>query len=111
MTKQKDHLYTQFEIDWLESKLASLKTFIDNNPIEDIDDRIETVTSSKGQPVVKIIATKEAALKGWILALKEFASLLKAVEEARETKAEVEAQVRKGSNINGMMSSKLEETT
>lgn len=105
----KQELYTKVEHEWLEEKAKQLKNYIDANPVEDIDDRIETVTSSKGIPAIKVIAKKEDSLKAWINALKEFAALLATLEVLREKEASLKADVRKGSTINGLMSSKMEE--
>lgn len=106
---KKLELYTKVEHEWLEQKASQLKAYIDANPLEDIDDRIETVTSSKGIPAIKVIAKKEESLKSWINALKEFAGLLLTLEALREKKAEVELEIRKGSTINGIMSTQLEQ--
>jgi hypothetical protein len=105
----KQELYIRVEHEWLEEKVKQLKNYIDANPVEEIDDRIETVTSSKGIPAIKVIAKKEEALKAWINALKEFAGLLTTLEVLREKQANLTVEVRKGSTINGMMSSKIEE--
>lgn len=105
---KKTELYIKAEHEWLEQKALQLKNYIDANSLEDIDDRIETVTSSKGIPAIKVIAKKEDSLKSWINALKEYGILLVTLEVLREKKAELEFEVRKGSNINGLMYSQIE---
>ena len=110
MPAPKTEMYTKVEQDWLELKIKQLSAYIDANPIETIDDRIETVTSSKGQPVVKIIAKREDAVKSWINALKEYANLLGAVEVLREKRAAAAAvELRGGAEMNGLMKTHLED--
>lgn len=106
---RKQELYTKVEHEWLEQRASELKDYIDANPVKDIDDRIETVTSSKGIPAIKVIAKKEDAIKSWMSVLKEYATLLRVLEELREQKAALEVDVRKGSSINGIMATKIEE--
>lgn len=103
----KQELYTKVEHEWLEKKLKQLEAYIDAHPLEEIEDRIETVTSSKGQPVVKVIAKREEAQKAWINALKEYAVLLNSIETMREKKAALEVEIRGGGSINGMMKDHL----
>lgn len=104
----KSELYTKAEHDWLELKIKQLEAYIDAHPVDEIEDRIETVTSSKGQPVVKVIAKREEALKAWINALKEYTVLIGAVEVLREKKAAASAlEVRGGGDINGLMKQHL----
>ena len=104
---KKTELYTKVELEWLERNTKALQDYIDANPLDEIDDRIETVTSSKGIPAIKVIAKKEESLKSWINALKEYAGFLLTLEALREKKAEVELEVRKGLEINGLMQNKL----
>lgn len=106
----KQELYIKVEHDWLEDKAKQLQEYIEANPLSEIDDRIETVTSSKGIPAIKVIAKKEEALKSWINALKEFAGLLTTLESLREKKAALQVEIRKGSTVNGMMSTKIAHT-
>ena len=107
MAKAKQEIYTKVEQEWLEKKLKQLEAYIDAHPIEEMEDRIETVTSSKGQPVVKIIAKREDAVKGWINALKDYAVLLISVELMREKTATSSMEFRGGTSINGMMKDHL----
>lgn len=100
----KTELYIKVELDWLENKAQQLQDYIDANPLNEIDDRIETVTSSKGIPAIKVIAKKEEALKSWINALDSYAKFLITLEQLREKKAALQVETRKGTSINGMMS-------
>lgn len=103
----KKELYIKVELEWLEKKAAELQEYIEANPLSEIDDRIETVTSSKGIPAIKVIAKKEESVKSWLNAMKEYAGFLMTLEALREKRAEVEFEVRKNSNLNGMMGSKI----
>lgn len=100
--------HIRIELEWLEQKAVQLRDYIDANPVSEIDDRIETVISSKGIPAVKVIAKKEESLKAWINALKEYANFLDTLNELREIDSVAKLDIRKGSTINGMMSSKTE---
>lgn len=103
--------YTKLEIDWLEEKVRQIQEYIDANPLSEIDDRIENVTDSKGRPVIKVVAKKEDAQKAWLLFLKEFASLLTALEVAREIKAAGGIETRKNYQLHGAMKKYVEEKT
>lgn len=103
----KHELYIKVELDWLEDKAKQLQDYIEANPLSEIDDRIETVTSSKGIPAIKVIAKKEDSLKSWIGAMKEYAAFLVTLETLREKKAALQTELRKGSTVNGMMAGKV----
>ena len=103
--------YTLLEINWLDDKVKQIQQYIDENPLSDIGDRIETVTDSKGRPVIKVIAKKEDAQKAWLLFLKEFNSLLVALEVAREIRAAGKLEERKGYELKGAMKKFVQERT
>ncbi len=95
--------HIKIELDWLNEKAQQLRDYIDANPVSEIDDRIETVISSKGIPAVKVIAKKEESLKAWINALKEYAGFLDTLNELREIDSVSKTELRKGVTMNGMM--------
>lgn len=99
--------YTLQDLDWLEVILKELKAYVDNNPFGSLEDRLETVMSAKGTPVIKIIATKEAQIKALRDALKDYVMMIAEVDRLREEKAAKEVEIRGGGQINGMMQAKL----
>ena len=102
--------YTLADLDWLEATLKQLKGYVDNSQFDKLEDRLETVMSAKGTPVIKIIATKEAQIKALTIALREYITMLAEVDRLREEKATRDIQIRGGGEINGMMQAKLSQT-
>jgi hypothetical protein len=99
--------YTLEDLDWLEETLKQLKAYVDNNNFGDLKDRLETVMSAKGTPVIKIIATKEAQMKSLREALKDYVVMLAEVDRLREEQTKKDVEIRGGGKINGMMAAKL----
>ena len=99
--------YTLADLDWLDATLKQLKGYVDNNPFDTLEHRLETVMSAKGTPVIKIIATKEAQIKALTIALREYITMLAEVDRLGEEKATGDIQIRGGGEINGMMQAKL----
>jgi hypothetical protein len=96
------------DLEWLDAKLKSLRDYVDNNPFETLEDRLETVMSAKGTPVIKIIARKEDQIKEIRACLKEYIIMLADLNKLREARAVSDMELRGGGSINGMMKAKLE---
>lgn len=95
------------DIDWLETKLAEMKQYVDNNPLGSLKDRTEIVMSAKGTPVIKIIKDKEGQSKELRSILREIVSMLPEINKLRQLKEEAELEIRGGGSVNGMMRTKL----
>lgn len=99
--------YIDFELDWLESKVKALMSYIDNHPLDNLIDRIQTFPSPKGL-VVKIISTEEQQLKAYQSVLKDLPPLLKDLDDLRRRKEEAEIKTRGNSKMPGIMRDKLQ---
>lgn len=95
------------EHEWMETKVKSLRDYIDANPFETLEDRTEVVMSAKGTPVIKIIQTKEQQVKLMMDILKELPSLFQALEELRAQKEASSIEIRGGGDMSGMMKNHL----
>lgn len=98
---KKTNTYISFELDWLESKAEELKTYVDNNPLAELKDRIHWRETRSGQ-MPMLTASIEAQIKSLTQALKDYAQILEVVDKLREKEAE-KAEARGTQSINGMM--------
>lgn len=84
------------ELKWAEAQLESWKRFIDANPIDSLEDRIEKYESSRGLVTIKTVATKESQAKFIQETMKNYLAMLSVVNDMRKTK-EDEAPTARGS--------------
>lgn len=75
--------YINAELDWAETKLQEWQTYIDENPIHTLSDRIEW-KETKGGRVPQVIATIEQQGKYIQDMMKNYLSLLGEVNKMRE---------------------------
>jgi len=96
MAAKKPSTYIGEELEWLEAKALELKTYVDNNPYHLIVDRFHYKTTSNGGSMPIISATIEAQLSSLTKALKEYAEIIRIVDEMRRAEDKKEEQMRKG---------------
>jgi hypothetical protein len=101
MTTKKQS-YVSAELEWAESKLAEWRSYIDNNPINSLKDRIEWKPTSKGGTMPMVIASIESQIKSLRDTMKEYLALLEVVDKLRE-KEELKSEARGSQEINGKM--------
>ena len=75
--------YITAELDWAEQKLHEWQTYIDNNPIHELSDRI-TYKETKGGMIPQVVATIEQQGKYIQDMMKNYLSLLENVNKLRE---------------------------
>lgn len=80
MSKRKT--FIDIELDWAEKQLESWKQYIDNNPINELRDRIEWKDTANGR-VPTVIATIEQQGKFIQETMKNYIALLKEVDDLR----------------------------
>lgn len=98
MATAKKGSLTEYDLDFLEVKLAEYKTYIDANPFSRLTDRYGIRMDKQGNSVQYVIATKETQRKDLSDSIKNFAELLQIVKGLRELK-EKELQARGGKEV------------
>jgi hypothetical protein len=104
MSKKKNN-YVSYELDRLEKYVQQLQNFLDKNPPDLMEDRIQYLTSTQGNPIVKVISTKEQQLKSFTETLQKVPKLLEDLNHLRKIveAEEEEKEVRGDSEIPGFM--------
>ena len=98
---KKQSTYINEELDWLEHKAKDLRLYVDNNPFSELKDRI-TYKELKNGGVLPITSTIEQQLSALTKALKEYAEIIKVVNEMRE-KEENKKLARGGNSVSSLM--------
>lgn len=98
----KKQSYISAELEWAELRLAEWRSYIDNNPINSLKDRIEWKPTAKGGTMPMVIASQESQIKSLRDTMKEYLALLEVVDKLRE-KEEQKAEARGSQEINGKM--------
>lgn len=87
MAASKKEIYIDAELDWSERKLKEWQTYVDENPLHELKDRIEWKELKSGR-VPHVVATIENQGKYIQDMMKNFLSLLGAVNKMREVEEE-----------------------
>lgn len=93
--------YVNAELDWAENQLAQWKKYIDNNPINMLEDRMAFRQTARGAISV-VSATIESQIKSIRDTMKEYLQLLEVVDRLREREDKKEIQVRAGRQLGSM---------
>lgn len=96
MTVKKQSNYVVYEIEFLETKLQELKTYIEDRPFNKLEDRKEWRTTKTGGSMPVVVATIEAQRKDLTSALKEYSEISLIIKKLREDQ-ENEEKFAKGS--------------
>ena len=96
----KKQTYVSAELEWAEAKLAEWRAYVDNNPINNLKDRIEWKPTSKGGSMPMVIASIESQIKSLRDTMKEYLALLEVVDKLRE-REEAKQEARGSQTING----------
>src|ERR1700679_700551 len=108
MPSKKKTNYISYEIKKLEKYFKQLETYMDDNPPDEATDRVEMMESTRGNPIMKVIQTKEQQIKLFKETLKELPGLLENLNKLRMTvDGEVqEDEARGGHGVPGFMRNK-----
>lgn len=92
-------LLIEYELNFLERKLKELKQYISANPYNKLGDRsavsgIKTFNDGSKIEYYRIVATKEAQRRDLTSALKDYAEIVRTVDEMRTQEAKKKIAVR-----------------
>lgn len=76
--------YVNTELDWAEEQLHTWRKYIDDHPLDTLQDRIEWKPTSKGGAIPMVIASVEAQGKFIQETMKNYLALLEVVNKLRE---------------------------
>lgn len=99
MATTKKALLIEYELDFLEKQLQELKDYIEANPYSKLADRMQSKITKNGGIVLVCVANKESQRKDLTQALKDYAEILRTVDDMRnkeETKIEVRGKAKLG---------------
>ena len=95
MATKKINTYIGQELEWLEGKANELKQYVDDRPFHKLTDRIHFKETKNGGAMPMISATIESQLAALTKALKEYADIIRVVNDMREQE-DKKQQMRKG---------------
>ena len=90
---KKQALLIEYELEFLEEKLEELKAYIKANPFDQLADRMAYKPTKGGGVIPICVANKEAQRKDLTQALKDYAEILRTVDDMRN-KQDAKAEVR-----------------
>lgn len=99
----KKNTFIDIELEWAEKQLATWKEYIDNNPINELQDRVEYKQTKTGGVMPMVVSTIENQGKFIQETMKNYLALLKEVDIMRE-KEQVKKEARGSSNVPYRMS-------
>lgn len=97
--------YIAYELKKLEKYFKQLQEYLNNNPPDKAEDRIEMMESTRGNPIIKVIQTKENQIKLFKETLKEMPGILEGINRLRKAVdgEEEDKEVRGGHGVPGFM--------
>ena len=93
------------ELDWANKQLETWRKYVDNNPINELKDRIEWKTTKTGGAMPMVIASIEAQGKFIQETMKNYLALLEVVDKLRE-KEEAKKEARGSGTVPPRMQGK-----
>lgn len=102
----KKNNYINAELDFAEEQIATWKAYIQQNPFEELKDRIEWKPTKGGGTMPMVVASIEQQGKFLQETMKNYLSLLEIVNNLRE-KEEAKTELRGGKTAEGGMIAKL----
>jgi len=100
--------YINAELDWAETQLSSWKSYVDNNPLHEMKDRVEYKETRAGGVMPMIVATIEAQGKFVQETMKNYLSLLEVVDNLRNKEETKKVAVRGDVQLGSMADEFLE---
>lgn len=103
--------YISYEIKKLEGYIQQLQSYLDKNPADDIEVQLDVRYSTNGNPIVKVIASKESQLKAFRDTLEKLPKLLEDLNRLRKIAdtgdAEVVDKARGDKELPGLFKSRM----
>lgn len=93
--KIKPESFIGVELEWAEEQLATWKKYVSDNPFENMEDRVVFKQTAQGGQIPIIASTIESQQKNVRDTMKDYLSLLSAVDELRQ-REEKKQKMRKG---------------
>lgn len=89
----------EYELKFLEKKAKELKKYIADSPFSELDDRsvvsgLTTFKDGGEKESYRVVATKEAQRKDLTQALKDYAEIVRTIDQMRTTEAKKKVAVR-----------------
>lgn len=108
-TKKKTN-FISYELKRLDAYMAQLNSYLDDNPPNTVQDRIEIVQTQRGS-IIKVIATKEDQIKLFLTTLEKLPKVLSDINDLRKQVEgiKLEEDIRGQQVQPGFMSSKDDE--
>ena len=94
----KKQTYINAELEWAEKKLLEWKQYVDDNPFQEMKDRIEWKPTSKGGAIPMVIASIESQIKCVRDTMKEYLVLLEQVDKMRQAEEHKKKDVKGGAD-------------
>lgn len=88
MAQKKNNGYLNFNLGWLEDKAIELRSYVDDNPLDELKDRTDLRQTQAGGLVTVVVASVEKQIKSIRETLKDYAQLIEAIGKLREREAE-----------------------
>jgi len=82
-TKKKTN-YIVYELEKLQKFYKQLENYLDNNPPNKAEDRLDVRYSQNGNPIVKVIASKESQVTLFSTQLQKLPALLESINNLRK---------------------------
>lgn len=111
-TAKKKTNYIGYELEWLEKKCKQLQDWVEAKLDGGISDRIEVYESTRGNPIIKVIASEETQIKCLRDTLKELPNMLIEINRLRKIANEEEtgdAGIRGDHKVPGFMDEEEQE--
>ena len=103
MAKKKDSSFIEFELEFLEKKAKELKQYVEDRPFDKLKDRDFFKQTASGGVVHMLASTIESQRADLTKALKDYADIIKVIDDLREKEAK-KLEMRKGyNNDDGIM--------
>jgi len=94
----KKQTYINAELEWAEQKLLEWKQYVDDNPFQNMKDRIEWKPTAKGGMIPMVVASIESQIKCVRDTMKEYLVLLEQVEKMRQAEESKKKDVKGGAD-------------
>jgi hypothetical protein len=94
----KKQTYINAELEWAEQKLLEWKQYVDDNPFQNMKDRIEWKPTAKGGMIPMVIASIESQIKCVRDTMKEYLVLLEQDEKMRQAEESKKKDVKGGAD-------------
>lgn len=108
MATPKKNNYINTDLLWAEEKLAEWRKYVDDNPINELNDRVKMKQTANGGAIPMVVASIESQIKSIRDTMKEYLQMLEIVKKLREVEEAKEKSARGGGDVPFRMRRKKE---